>query len=458
MGTSIRRRLTLWNAFAFAAVLVGFAGLVYLLVASALRQQADRTADAGFRLVETDPRLGTDTDARVRYWVHEFEEHMGLLAGVYRPDGSPVAVHPGLAGHFAGQAPAPSVRSVHTDPAGNRWWAASRVVRAGDRELVVLLLIPLREADAELALLLRVLGGAVPLALLASAGVAYLLARKALAPVDAIRRAAEAITPDRLHDRLPVPNPGDELGRLAATVNAMLGRLERSFAEMRRFTADASHELRTPLTAIRVEAEATLDRAATPDEYRALVGSVLEECGRMARLTDQLLALAREDAGVARHDPAPVDLGELVGGVAEALRPLAEAKRLALTTDLATGVVVAGDPIRLRQVAMNLIDNAVKYTPEGGSIRVSVGRADGRAVFAVADTGEGIAAEHLPRVFDRFYRVDKARSREMGGTGLGLSIVRSIVAAHGGAVELATTPGAGTTATVTLPSEPLRGS
>ena len=453
MGMSIRRRLTLWNALAFAAVLVGFAALVYLLVARSLRQQADRTAETAFRLLETDARLATNTDARVRYWVHEFDEHMGVPAGVYRPDGTPVEVHPKLADHFAGAPPGPVARLTHTDPAGDRWAVATQSVRAGDRELVVLLLVPLKEGDAELVLLARVLAAAVPLALLVSAGVAYLLARKALAPVDALRRSAEAITADRLHERLPVPNPDDELGKLAATVNAMIERLERSFAEVRRFTADASHELRTPLTAIRVEAEAALDRVATTEEYRALVGSVLEECGRMARLTDQLLALAREDAGVAHGGPVPVDLGGLVGGVAEALRPVVEAKRLALVAELATGVVVCGDPVRLRQVAMNLIDNAAKYTPEGGSIRVTVGRADGRAVFTVADTGEGIPAEHLPRVFDRFYRVDKARSREMGGTGLGLAIAKSVVAAHGGVIELTSAVGVGTTVTVTLPPD-----
>ncbi|MBN9121491.1 MAG: HAMP domain-containing protein [Planctomycetes bacterium] len=450
MGTSIRRRLTAWNALAFAAVLVGFAALVYLLVVRSLRQQADRTAETAFRLVETDGRLAANTDARARYWVHEFDEHMGVPVGIYRPDGAPVAVHPKLAEHFSG-APAAPIRLTHTDPAGDRWAVASKSVRAGERELVVLLLVPLKEADAELALLARVMAVAVPLALLASAGVAYLLARKALAPVDALRRSAAAITADRLHERLPVPNPDDELGKLAATVNAMIERLERSFAEVRRFTADASHELRTPLTAIRIEAEAALDRAATAEEYRALAGSVLEECGRMARLTDQLLALAREDAGAAHAEPVPVDLGELVGGVVEVLRPVVEARRLKLDAELAAGVVVRGDPVRLRQVAVNLIDNAAKYTPEGGSIRVTVARIDERAVLTVADTGEGIPAEHLPRVFDRFYRLDKARSREMGGTGLGLAIVKSIVTAHGGAVELTSTVGAGTTATVALP-------
>jgi heavy metal sensor kinase len=451
VGLSIRRRLTLWNAVAFAVVLVGFAGLVYLQVARATRQQADRAADAAVRLMQTDPRLAAEPDDRARYWVHEFEEHMGVLAGVYGPDGSPVEVHPDLAAHFPGPPPALPARGVHTDPAGDRWFVTSKPVRAGDRELSVLLWVPLRDGDAELVLLGRVLAAAVPLALLVSAGVAYLLARKALAPVDALRRSADAITANRLSDRLPVPNPDDELGRLATTVNAMIGRLERSFGEMRRFTADASHELRTPLTAIRLEAEAVSDRAGTVAECKVLAGSILEECGRLARLTDQLLALAREDAGIADREPERVDLGGLVGGVADALRAVAEAKQVTMATDLAPGAVVKGDPIRLRQLAMNLIDNAIKYTPEGGSVRVAVGPSDRSAVVVVADTGVGIPADHLPRVFDRFYRVDKARSRELGGTGLGLSIARSIVTAHGGSIELASRPGSGSTATVVLP-------
>jgi heavy metal sensor kinase len=448
---SIRWRLTLWNAIGFTAVLVGFAGLVYLFVARALGQQAERTADTGFRLLETDPRLQANPDARLRYWVREFDEHMGVPSGVYQADGTPIVVRPGLERHYAGPPPGPPARAVHTDPDGDRWLAATRSVRAGDRDFTVLLLVPLRETDLELAALGRVMAWAVPLALLASAGVSYLLARKALAPVESLRRSADAITAERLSDRLPVPDPGDELGRLAATVNAMIARLERSFAEIRRFTADASHELRTPLAAIRVEAESALDRARTVDDYRAVVGSILEECGRLTRLTDQLLALAREDAGVAHTEPEAVELGELVGGVAETLRPVAESKRLTLATDLAPGVIVRGNPVRLRQMVMNLIDNAVKYTPEGGSVRVEVGRDSDRAVVTVADTGVGIPEEHLPRVFERFYRVDKARSRDMGGTGLGLSIARGIATGLGGTIELASTPGAGTAAVVVLP-------
>jgi signal transduction histidine kinase len=247
-----------------------------------------------------------------------------------------------------------------------------------------------------------------------------------------------------------VANPVDELGRLTRTINAMIGRLENSFAEIRRFTADASHELRTPLAAIRTEAEVALGKPLTVEQHQELLGSILEECERLARLTDQLLALAREDAGGTRPEPAPVDLAALVAGVVETMRPLAEARGVALRHDPDGPLRVRGEETRLRQVFFNLLDNAIKYTPEGGAVAVGLGQVGGEAVVTVRDTGVGIPAEHLPRVFERFYRVDKARSRAEGGAGLGLSIAQKIVTDHGGRIELASSPGRGTTCTVAL--------
>jgi heavy metal sensor kinase len=347
----------------------------------------------------------------------------------------------------------PRLRDAVIAPLGRQRTLEGRV-RLGGQDVTLLLMAPLGEADRELGRLLAALGLAVPAALAGSAALGYLLARAALAPVERLRRSTREITADRLDRRLPVANPGDELGRLAQTVNEMISRLERSFAEVRRFTADASHELRTPLAAIRAEVEVALGTAVvTPDQER-LLGSVLEECARLTRLTDQLLTLAREDAAGARPPPEPVDLSALVVGVADNLRPLAEAKGLALHVKDLAGVGARGDPGRLRQVFYNLIDNAIKYTPPGGTIEVGVTAGPGAAVVTVRDTGIGIPPEHLPHVFERFYRVDKARSRAEGGTGLGLSIARTIVQAHGGQVELASTPGQGTTCTVTLPTEP----
>jgi signal transduction histidine kinase len=235
----------------------------------------------------------------------------------------------------------------------------------------------------------------------------------------------------------------------------MIARLEQSFREVRRFTADASHELRTPLAVIRTEAEVALNQPLSAADNQQLLGSILEECERLTRLTDQLLTLAREDAGSAGLAVrAALDLPALVLGAAETMRALAEVRGVTLTAEANGPLSVQGDEVRLRQVLYNLLDNAIKYTSPGGRVEVAVARQQGFAVVRIRDNGIGIPAEHLSRVFDRFYRVDKARSRAEGGTGLGLSIARSIVTAHDGQIELTSKPGEGTTCTVRLPAEP----
>jgi len=294
---------------------------------------------------------------------------------------------------------------------------------------------------------------AVPLAILAAGGLAYWLARTALAPVQQLDRLTQEITAERLDRRLTPANPGDELGRLTQTINQMIGRLEGSFSEIRRFTADASHEIRTPLTAIRAETEVALRQPLTVHEYQNLLGSILEECDRLSRLTDQLLTLAREDAGSSRAVHEVVDIAGIVQEVAETLRPVAESKGLRFHSETDGPVRVSGDNLGLRQVFFNVLDNAIKYTPPGGDVRIDLSQRDGEVVMTIRDTGIGIAAEHLPHVFDRFYRVDKARSRAEGGTGLGLSIARSTVAAHGGRIELTSTPSQGTTCMIQLPAQ-----
>ena len=305
------------------------------------------------------------------------------------------------------------------------------------------------EANHILEMLRTVLFVSVPMMLVLAGGAAYWLAGRALAPVSALDRATRNITAQSLDQRLAVANPNDELGRLTATINDMLARLERSFVEMRRFTADASHELRTPLAVMRVEVEQALAKPLAHDQVQEVLVSVLEECDRLTKLTEQLLALARRDAKSAMQRHETIEMDALVAGVVETLRPLAEAKELALQCS-GVKACVRGDPDQLRQALINLIDNAIKYTANG-SVRVSVEECEDAVVVRIVDTGEGIAAEHLPRVFERFYRVDKARAREMGGTGLGLSIARSIVEAQRGAIEIASETGRGTVCTIRLP-------
>jgi heavy metal sensor kinase len=456
MALSIRWRLTLWNTAALAVLLLAFEGLVYGLLRHALYEQTDRTLAAAFGQLEQDPRLAADPAQRLRHWVYEWKEHENLFAIVYDGTGAVLDQTEELPAVSVLPAPTsrPGTPRLHdlTVPVVGRQRTLEGNVPLASGPATVRLMAPLAEVDHELGRLLTVLLTAVPVMLALSGGLGYVLARKALAPVQQLRRSTEGITADRLDRRLPIANPGDELGRLAQTFNALMGRLEHSFAEVRRFTADASHELRTPLTAIRAEAEVALRGPLDATDCRQLLGSILEECGRLTRLTDQLLALAREDAGRGAETREPVDMAALVREVAETMRPLAEARGLVLELEANGPVPVRGDPARLRQVFFNVLDNAIKYTP-AGTIRVRGERRNGAGVVAVRDTGIGIPAEHLPRVFDRFYRVDKARSRAQGGTGLGLSIAQSIVAAHGGSIALDSAPGRGTTCTVTLPED-----
>jgi heavy metal sensor kinase len=468
MRLSIRWRLTLWNVLALAVVLIGFSTLVYGLLAQALYERLDRSLQAELAELESDDRMATQRDERLRHWIYEFKEHENISCIVYDSAGK---VHERTV-ELAADAipPAPSVshgQRVHANATlpiiGRQRTLSSRLTLAG-QEFTVLLLAPLEEVDREFAELLSALALAIPFAILVAGGVAYWLARTSLAPVQELNCMTQEITAERLDRRLPVANPHDELGRLAETINAMIARLERSFSEIRRFTADASHELRTPLTAIRTEAEVALAKPLGVTEHQQLLGSILEECARLTRLTDQLLTLAREDAcgsaNAAQDGQVPqVDLKALVGSVAETMRPLADSKDLRLHLNSPAdhagdgAITVPGDAARLREVFFNLLDNSIKYTAPGGEVHIEVSRNSTEATVTVRDTGIGIAAEHVPQVFDRFYRVDKARSRAEGGTGLGLSIARSIVLAHGGRIELTSVPGQGTTCTVSLPEK-----
>ena len=455
MRSSIRWRLTFWITLALMIVLTCFAALVYGMLRHALYEQTDRFLQSGFGLIREDSRNETATDERLRYWIEEYKNHQNLLCVIYRQDGTLLARTAGLAEESLPPHAATGDPQVYDAllPRIGRQRVMAEPIRFGEQECVVVLMASMETVDHELEELRTIFITAGLSALLLSAGLAYWLARKALAPVDRIRRSTDAITADRLDQRLVAVNPHDELGLLTQTINAMIGRLERSFVEIRRFTADASHELRTPLTILRTEVEIALGKSLTIADHQQQLGNILEELVRMSRLTDQLLTLSRRDAGVEQFDSAVLDLHLLVAGVVDAMQPLADAKGVFLQIDGADAVQVVGDEGRLRQVFINLLDNALKYTSGGGKVAVRVERRDRFSVVIVEDSGIGIPAEHLPRVFDRFYRVDKARSRSEGGTGLGLSIAQSIVKAHGGVIEMASTVGEGTVCTVTFPLE-----
>jgi heavy metal sensor kinase len=292
----------------------------------------------------------------------------------------------------------------------------------------------------------------VPCALALAMVGGYLLAGRMLAPVRAMAETARRITAESLSARLPVDNPRDEFGRLAGVFNETLSRLEAAFEQLRRFTADASHELRTPLTGIRSMGEVALQRSLTVHEYREVVASMLEEVDRLTRLVENLLLLTRAEAGRIPMTRRVVDVSDLVATVSDSLRVLADEKDQAWTVDVAQPVTAVCDASILRHGVTNLVYNAIKYTPTKGMIRVAATRSPaGDAVIEVQDTGPGIAAMHRARIFERFYRVDDARSRDSGGVGLGLAIARWAVEANGGRIELESEEGHGTLFRIVLP-------
>ncbi|MDQ8154891.1 MAG: HAMP domain-containing sensor histidine kinase [Gemmatimonadota bacterium] len=293
-----------------------------------------------------------------------------------------------------------------------------------------------------------------PLVILLSVIVAFLITGRALAPVDEIIREMSAITDGRsLHRRLPQAEGDDELARLSATLNAMIARLEQSFAGLRRFTADASHELKTPLTVLRADIERAMSAGPRSTEGLIALEEALQETTRMADLVESLLTLARADEGRFDLHREPVEMRPLVLDVAETAQILGEDADLRVTVGPLEDTTVMGDPLRLRQLFLNLVTNAVKYTSRGGRVDLTLVRRGDLVEFAVSDTGIGIAGADLPYVFDRFWRADRVRSRqsERGGMGLGLSISQWIAHAHGGSITVASRLGRGSTFTVGLP-------
>jgi heavy metal sensor kinase len=295
---------------------------------------------------------------------------------------------------------------------------------------------------------------ASPLVLLLASAGGYWASARALRPVDRITRMARAIGAQNLAERLPLRGADDELDRLSETLNSMFARLDEAFRIITQFTADASHELRTPVAIIRTTAELTRRRPRTQAEYEEALDRILAESERTSRLIEDLLMLARGDAEVENMVSEPMDLAQALRDACEEGRILAEAAGLEFSVEAPSSCPTTGDPQALRRLFLILIDNAVKYTPSGGAVRIAMIAGTADATIEVQDTGPGIPTDELPHLFDRFYRVGKDRSRESGGVGLGLSIARSIVIHHKGEITVDSRLGSGSTFRVRLPIVP----
>jgi len=346
------------------------------------------------------------------------------------------------------------------DPATIRPLRGPWPARSSARRYLVELGSSLEQVDAVQDRLLSLLGLLLPVLVACAASGGYLLVQRALRPVERMSQTAAQISVQDLDARLPVMQTGDALQELSLSLNHMLGRLRDSVQTSRRFLADASHELRTPLTVIKGELQEMVRDAHCPAELRERIGSTLEEVARLERLVSGLLVLSRLDAGEAQREWFEVNLAELAASTVEQMRLVAEDRGVQLDATALQPLIVRGDRGRLKQVIVNLLDNAIKFTPRGGVVTLRTALRDGEGYLEVRDTGVGIPPGAQPHVFDRFYRVDEARSREdgqeIGGTGLGLSIVRSICSAHGADVSVDSTLGRGSCFRVRFPQNAQR--
>ncbi len=460
---SIRFRLTVWYAGLLAGMLILFGASVYVGLGHYLKLTlTDSLTKEAVQIGETLlVNVGMSGD---EYVADEIKEHLapelnGIFVRVTRVDGSKLyesglpkdgSFDPSKLTLAPSDLSGPSARIERLSAEDLLVSAVPFTASDGSRFLIEVG-APLKQSESVLHGLLITFAVGLPLVVAVAIAGGYVLMRRALAPVGEITRTAEQITSRNLSERLPEAKTGDELEGLSTSLNRMIARIEHSFRHINRFTADASHELRTPLTVLRGELEAIVQRSDLPPDVRETVGSTLEETERLSKIVESLLTISRLDAGEALMTREQFDLAELVTNTADQMRLLAEDKQVVLLCETHARIDVEGDPGRVKQIVVNLVDNAIKYTSAGGRVDVRVGTSNGNAVLEVADSGAGIPIDAMPHVFERFYRVDKARSRQLGGAGLGLSIVKSICAAHHGRVTVESSEDKGSRFTVELP-------
>ena len=457
----IRLRLTFWYVFLLAVILAVFAAGVYLLLRHSLYQALDESiqnrASTLLNIVQYEgdrPFLPDHAPSGDPSQGEDFARVFGLSVEMsFDSTGA------------LGQAPV-DTQAVASALSGKSTRHSARIIADDDPIRVITLPIirdgailgALEVGQSEddvsetLASLLLTLGIAYPVTLVVAGLGGVFLAGRALSPIDNITRAARQISAEDLGQRLDLRLPDDEVGRLARTFDEMIARLDDAFRRQRQFTADASHELRTPLTVIKGQIDVSLQKEREPEAYRQVLRAVNEEVDRLIRLVGSLLTLTRADAGQIPLTLEDVDIGEVVTGAAEQVRSTASDKGVGLHVDPGPPTILQADEDLLLQLMLNLLDNAIKYTPSGGQVTVGWRMNGDQVELRVQDTGIGISHEHLPYLFDRFYRVDRGRSRAEGGVGLGLAISGWIAEAHGGSIRAESVPGEGSTFTVLLPT------
>jgi heavy metal sensor kinase len=453
---TLRVRFALWVAGLLLAALLAFGVFVFLSMARSLAGAVDETLqlsaaqaiaavnieDGQVSFGDSIPEPGDVQGRGLTIRILDLQGHVRQAAGLYHD--LPVD-QASLTAALQGQSTFVTQRNaIHRERIRLR---TAPIIEDNQVIAVVQVAQSLADMDDTLRRLVAALLISVPLLVVVAGLGGYLLAARALRPIDTIIRTARQISAEDLQARLNLPATEDEVGRLASTFDAMLARLDDSFQRERRFTADASHELRTPLAAMQTILSVIRTQRRTPEDYERALDDLTGETERLRGLVEDLLRLARGDVRPS-GGCAPVDLSTLIEDVVETMRPLAEDQELTMICAIAPALVVRGDRDDLIRLFLNALDNAVKYTVQG-SIAVHATRCADTIEVCIHDTGSGIAPEHLPHVFDRFYRADTARSQ--GGPGLGLAIAEEIARAHGGTITVRSTLGVGTTVTVALP-------
>jgi heavy metal sensor kinase len=453
---SLRRRLTAW----YVAVMVVVLGLYAVVVLSIVRRTASNALDDRLRddfqlaaaMVDQTPEGGIAwAENNVleveeeRPWVQVWGRAGALLYRSATAEQRLIPVSRALA------TLSDDNRIITVAVAGEiaPYRILTRRGRVGARPVVIQVAASEATMQAQVRDVMLTLALGLPLAVAVAGLGGYALARSALAPIETMADRARTITAERLSDRLPVENPDDEMGRLATVFNETLGRLERSFEQMRQFTSDVSHELRTPLTSIRSVGEVGLRGQGDAAHFRGVIGSMLEEVDRLTGLVDRLLTLSRAETGQATLSREVIDLSALADNVVAHLSVLAEEKGQQLVVERDAAPSALADLHVLRQALINLVDNAIKFTPVGGRVRVRVSATADEAVCDVVDSGPGVPPDARDHIFDRFYRFGDAASPR--GTGLGLSIARGAVEANGGRLTLAASSAAGSTFRIAMP-------
>lgn len=457
MLDSVRTRLTLWSATVLALSLIAFAVLVYYAAANIfnarqdelLRSTAETVASAYVQELEEENSVAQANEVVLAEMVFP-----NRYVEVSDPAGHVVAWSGNLAGHqfTIPAATLTAARQRGTFVVLNDLRVAVVPLSPGKELGFAIVAEPLSVVEEGLRRLRRDFLFGVPLILILASLGGYFLARKSLSPIALMNQQTHRISAENLAARLDVTNPRDEVGHLALTINALLTRVDGAFQEQRRFIADASHELRTPLAVLRGETEVALQQERVITEYKQSLALIKDEAERLSRIVEDLFLLARQPVDAPSITRETVRLDQLVADCARAASVLAVQKGLRLGLNgNPPALTVMGDDEMLKRMLLNLLDNAVKYTPAGGEVNIDLGSENGHARIVVTDTGIGIPAVDQPRIFDRFYRVDKARSRALGGAGLGLSIARWIVEGHGGTLSVESAPGQGSAFRVELP-------